>query len=246
MAVQWRDDSVPVVSRQSPAPASYAAILQDAAARQSISPALLEALIWQESRWHPDAVSPAGAVGLGQLMPATARHLGVDPRDPRASIHGAARYLREQIDHFGGNLELALAAYNAGPGRWSGRRCSRHCRNPRLCPCHHQPPDRHHIRRRPMIRKFLLPPFVGHPALAVPARSPPGGPIVSALTWVRDTLLGQVATTVAVIAVAMVGFMMLTGRMNWRFGATVILGCFILFGAASIVAGIQSAAGMGG
>jgi soluble lytic murein transglycosylase-like protein len=117
MAVQWRDDSVPVVSRQSPAPASYAAILQDAAARQSISPALLEALIWQESRWHPDAVSPAGAVGLGQLMPATARHLGVDPRDPRASIHGAARYLREQIDHFGGNLELALAAYNAGPGR---------------------------------------------------------------------------------------------------------------------------------
>jgi type IV secretion system protein VirB2 len=69
---------------------------------------------------------------------------------------------------------------------------------------------------------------------------------VSALTWVRDTLLGQVATTVAVIAVAMVGFMMLTGRMNWRFGATVILGCFILFGAASIVAGIQSAAGMGG
>jgi type IV secretion system protein VirB2 len=63
---------------------------------------------------------------------------------------------------------------------------------------------------------------------------------------VRDTLLGQVATSVAVIAVAMVGFMMLTGRMNWRFGATVILGCFILFGAASIVAGIQSAAGMGG
>jgi type IV secretion system protein VirB2 len=56
--------------------------------------------------------------------------------------------------------------------------------------------------------------------------------------------LGNVATAVAVIAVAMVGFMMLTGRMNWRFGATVILGCFILFGAASIVAGIQSTAGI--
>ncbi|MDT7933827.1 MAG: TrbC/VirB2 family protein [Sphingomonadaceae bacterium] len=68
------------------------------------------------------------------------------------------------------------------------------------------------------------------------------GPIVGALTWIQDTLMGQVATTVAVIAVAMVGFMMLTGRMNWRFGATVIVGCFVLFGAASIVAGIQGAA----
>ncbi len=69
------------------------------------------------------------------------------------------------------------------------------------------------------------------------------GPIVAALSWLQGTLLGNVATTVAVIAVAMVGFMMLTGRMNWRYGATVIIGVFILFGAASIVAGIQSAAG---
>jgi len=68
------------------------------------------------------------------------------------------------------------------------------------------------------------------------------GVIVSAVTWMQDTLLGTIATTVAVIAVAMVGFMMLTGRMNWRFGATVILGCFILFGAASIVGGIRAAA----
>ena len=60
---------------------------------------------------------------------------------------------------------------------------------------------------------------------------------------IQGTLLGTVATVVAVIAVAVVGLMMLTGRMNWRYGATVILGCFILFGAASIVAGIQSAAG---
>ena len=59
----------------------------------------------------------------------------------------------------------------------------------------------------------------------------------------QGTLLGSVATAVAVMAVAAVGFMMLTGRMNWRFGATVILGCFIIFGAASIVAGIQGAAG---
>jgi len=68
------------------------------------------------------------------------------------------------------------------------------------------------------------------------------GVFVSAVTWMQDTLLGTVATTVAVIAVAMVGFMMLTGRMNWRYGAVVILGCFILFGAASIVGGIRAAA----
>ena len=69
------------------------------------------------------------------------------------------------------------------------------------------------------------------------------GPIVNALTWLQGTLLGNVATMVAVMAVAAVGFMMLTGRMNWRFGATVIIGVFILFGAASIVSGIQAAAG---
>jgi type IV secretion system protein VirB2 len=71
------------------------------------------------------------------------------------------------------------------------------------------------------------------------------GPIVAALGWMQGTLLGTVATAVAVMAVAAVGFMMLTGRMNWRFGATVIIGCFILFGAASIVGGIQSAAAVG-
>lgn len=68
------------------------------------------------------------------------------------------------------------------------------------------------------------------------------GPIVDALQWLQGTLLGTVATVVAVIAVASVGFMLLTGRMNWRYGAVVILGCFILFGAASIVGGIQQAA----
>jgi type IV secretory pathway VirB2 component (pilin) len=87
-------------------------------------------------------------------------------------------------------------------------------------------------------------------ALASPAFAQAGnpqgsGPIVAALGWLQGTLLGNVATAVAVIAVAMVGFMMLTGRMNWRFGATVIIGCFILFGASAIVSGIQSTA-MGG
>jgi type IV secretion system protein VirB2 len=67
--------------------------------------------------------------------------------------------------------------------------------------------------------------------------------IVGALTWVQGTLMGTVATVAAVIAIAAVGFMMLTGRLNWRYGATVILGCFILFGAGAIVAGIRQTAG---
>ncbi|MES1202251.1 MAG: TrbC/VirB2 family protein [Pseudomonadota bacterium] len=72
------------------------------------------------------------------------------------------------------------------------------------------------------------------------------GPILAAVGWIQGTLLGNVATAVAVIAVAIVGFMMLTGRMNWRHGITVIVGCFVLFGAAAIVAGIQTAAQMAG
>lgn len=78
--------------------------------------------------------------------------------------------------------------------------------------------------------------------LADPAGS---GVLVSAVGWLQGTLLGTIATVVAVIAVASVGFMMLTGRINWRYGVTVIIGCFIVFGAASIVAGIQSTAGLG-
>lgn len=80
-------------------------------------------------------------------------------------------------------------------------------------------------------------------AQAVASGDPAGsGPIVAALGWLQGTLLGNVATAVAVMAVAAVGFMMLTGRLNWRFGATVIVGCFVLFGAGAIVSGIQSAA----
>ena len=78
-----------------------------------------------------------------------------------------------------------------------------------------------------------------HAQMADPQGS---SPISNALDWIQGTLMGKVATTVAVIAVAAVGFMMLTGRMNWKFGATVILGCFILFGAATIVGGIQAVA----
>lgn len=79
-------------------------------------------------------------------------------------------------------------------------------------------------------------------AQAIGANPQGSGPIINAMNWMQGTLLGNVATTAAVIAVAVVGLMMLTGRMNWRFGATVIIGCFILFGATAIVSGIQAAA----
>ena len=72
-------------------------------------------MIGQESSWQPGAVSPKGASGLAQLMPGTARELGVDPTDPIQNMTGGARYLRQQLDTFG-SPELALAAYNAGPG----------------------------------------------------------------------------------------------------------------------------------
>jgi soluble lytic murein transglycosylase-like protein len=98
-------------------PPRYHAKITELSARFDLSPSLLEALVWQESRWREDAVSPVGAQGLAQLMPGTARYLGVDPSDPFANLEGGARYLREQLDRFGGDLERALAAYNAGPGR---------------------------------------------------------------------------------------------------------------------------------
>ncbi len=98
-------------------PAFYAAKVAELSARYDLSPALIEALVWQESRWRAAALSPVGARGLAQLMPGTARDLGVDPDDPFANLEGGARYLRQQLDRFDGNVEKALAAYNAGPGR---------------------------------------------------------------------------------------------------------------------------------
>jgi soluble lytic murein transglycosylase-like protein len=98
-------------------PQRYSAKIAELAARFDLSPSLLEAVVWQESRWRENAVSPVGARGLAQLMPGTARYLGVDASDPFQNLEGGARYLREQLDRFDGDLEKALAAYNAGPGR---------------------------------------------------------------------------------------------------------------------------------
>lgn len=98
-------------------PPRYEAKIQELSQRFDLSPSLLEAVVWQESRWRAGAVSHAGARGLAQLMPGTAQYLGVDPDDPMQNLEGGARYLREQLDRFDGDLEKALAAYNAGPGR---------------------------------------------------------------------------------------------------------------------------------
>ncbi|MEO6388942.1 MAG: lytic transglycosylase domain-containing protein [Croceibacterium sp.] len=98
-------------------PQTYAAAVAAIAARYDLSPALIEAVVWQESRWRVNAVSPVGARGLAQLMPGTARDMGVNPDDPYANLEGGARYLRAQLDRFDGDIEKALAAYNAGPGR---------------------------------------------------------------------------------------------------------------------------------
>jgi soluble lytic murein transglycosylase-like protein len=93
----------------------------EAADREGLDARLLVAVIAVESAWHPDAVSQAGARGLGQLMPATARELGVDATDPFANIAGAAHYLRCLADRFAGldaerRTLWTIAAYNAGPG----------------------------------------------------------------------------------------------------------------------------------
>jgi soluble lytic murein transglycosylase-like protein len=95
----------------------YDPLIEQAAARNGLDPAVLHGLIQQESGFDPNATSSAGATGLTQLMPGTASSMGVaNPLNPTESIEGGARYLGQLMRQFGGNTEDALAAYNAGPG----------------------------------------------------------------------------------------------------------------------------------
>lgn len=92
-------------------------LIEAKAKKYNLDPNLLAGLIKQESNFNPYALSHCGAMGLGQIMPQTARHLGVkDPFNAAQNLDGAAKYLREQLDTFGDNVNKALAAYNAGPG----------------------------------------------------------------------------------------------------------------------------------
>ncbi|HLJ84574.1 MAG TPA: lytic transglycosylase domain-containing protein [Candidatus Eremiobacteraceae bacterium] len=105
----------PTEARRSPT--AFGGVIDAAAQRHELDPALLSAVIERESNYDPHAISKAGAMGLMQLMPDTARGLGVrDPFDPAQNIEGGATYLRGLIDRYHGRLDIALAAYNAGPG----------------------------------------------------------------------------------------------------------------------------------
>jgi soluble lytic murein transglycosylase-like protein len=99
-----------------PAGVAWALQIQDAATKAGLDPLLLASLVWVESSFDPAAVSPVGALGLAQVMPATAAELGIDPHNAEQNLAGGARYLKDNLDRFG-RTDLALAAYNAGPGR---------------------------------------------------------------------------------------------------------------------------------
>ncbi len=98
------------------------------------------------------------------------------------------------------------------------------------------------LRRPRILGSSLVATAFASPAFAQVVDPAGSGPLVGALQWLEGSLMGNVATTAAVIAVAIVGLMMLTGRIDWRRGVTVVIGAFIVFGAVAIVAGIKSAA----
>jgi len=109
--------SAPMPGSEGAGTSAYDAMIEQAAQRNGLDPAVLHGLIQQESAFNPNAQSAAGASGLTQLMPGTASSLGVaNPLDPAQSIEGGARYLSQMMAQFGGNTSEALAAYNAGPG----------------------------------------------------------------------------------------------------------------------------------
>lgn len=98
-------------------PGRFERMIERSAAAAHVDPSLVAAVAQTESAFDPAATSRTGAAGIMQLMPETARALGVtDPYDPAANIQGGATYLRELLDRFGGDVRLAVAAYNAGPG----------------------------------------------------------------------------------------------------------------------------------
>lgn len=111
---KW-DDQAPSKRYSGKYKGVFSGIARDAARRHGVPEDLFLRLVQQESGWNPNAESRKGAYGLAQLMPATARKLGVNRKDPKQNLEGGARYLKQQYATFG-SWRLALAAYNAGPG----------------------------------------------------------------------------------------------------------------------------------
>ncbi len=117
--LRFEPEDIFPAAKPAPAQGRYGAIVAKAASQNGLDRNLLSSVIRAESDFHPRAVSPKGALGLMQLMPATARSLAVrNPFDPADNVEGGARYLKDLLGKFG-NLNLALAAYNAGPGNVS-------------------------------------------------------------------------------------------------------------------------------